>query len=63
MKQPPSPKHKFVTAKATADRIGVSEKTVRRWIASSELPAHRLGRSVRIAEADLQAFLALRRTT
>ena len=38
-----------------------SEKQVRRWIARGELAAHRLGRLVRIAPKDLEAFLKLRR--
>jgi excisionase family DNA binding protein len=44
-----------------AERFGVSTKTVFRWIASGELPAHRLGRQLRIAEEDAIAFMATRR--
>jgi excisionase family DNA binding protein len=44
-----------------AERFGVSTKTVRRWIASGELRAHRLGRQIRIAEEDAIAFMATRR--
>ena len=42
---------------ATADRLNVSTKTVRRLIANKHLPAHRIGRLVRIAEDDIQALL------
>ena len=41
--------------------VGLSAKTVRRWLKSGVLPFHRLGRQIRIAEADLLAFLADRR--
>jgi excisionase family DNA binding protein len=44
-----------------AERLNVCERTVRRWIAAGLLPVHRFGRTVRISEADLAAFLALRR--
>lgn len=42
---------------ATAQHLGVSSKTVRRWIEQGELPHHRLGRQIRIAESDLIVFL------
>ena len=42
---------------ATAERLNVSTKTVRRLIAGKQLPAHRIGRLVRIAEDDIQALL------
>ena len=45
----------------TAVYAQVSAKTVRRWLNSGVLPFHRLGRNIRIAEADLLAFLADRR--
>ena len=44
-----------------AEQLGVSTKTVRRWIAAGDLPVHRLGRQLRISEADLVAFIAQRR--
>jgi len=36
---------------------GVSKKTVRRWIASSELPAAKLGNQWRIRPRDLDDFI------
>jgi excisionase family DNA binding protein len=51
---------RFFTAAQVADVLQVTERTVRRWIAGGELAVHRLGTRVRIAEADLRAFLALR---
>ncbi len=44
-----------------ADRLDVSVKTVSRWIKAGELPAHRLGGQIRIAETDAIAFAAARR--
>ena len=40
--------------------LGVCPKTVRRRIASGELPATKFGRDWRIARADLRAHLAAR---
>ena len=45
-----------------AAELDVSPKTVRRWIAAGELPVHRLGRQLRISEADLLAFIARSRS-
>jgi excisionase family DNA binding protein len=41
-----------------ASQLGVSPKTVRRWIAAKELPVYRVGRQLRISESDLVAFIA-----
>ena len=49
------------TVQSTAAYASVSTKTVRRWLAAGVLPFHRLGRQIRIAEADLLAFLAAHR--
>ena len=38
--------------------LGVSTRTVRRLIAGGDLAVHRIGRSLRISEADLSAYLA-----
>ncbi|MPY92955.1 MAG: helix-turn-helix domain-containing protein [Acidimicrobiia bacterium] len=43
-----------------AARLGVSARTVRRLVVSGELPTVRIGRSVRITEADLQRFIDTR---
>lgn len=47
----------FRTVRAVASYCAVSSKTVRRWIDDGDLIAHRLGRALRIADDDLQAFL------
>jgi excisionase family DNA binding protein len=51
-------KPQFSTISAIAHRLNVSPRTVHRWVATRELVVHRIGRSVRISEADLKAFLA-----
>jgi excisionase family DNA binding protein len=52
---------RFHTIREVAERLNVCERTVRRWIDSKSLPAHRPGRLVRISNADLAAFLATHR--
>ena len=55
------PLPRLLTVDEMAERLGVCSRTIRRWIARNELPAHRLGRSVRVAEDDLLAFLGKHR--
>jgi excisionase family DNA binding protein len=52
---------KFFTIAEVAGCLNVSTRTVRRWIDRRILVAHQFGGSVRIAEADLNLFLALHR--
>jgi excisionase family DNA binding protein len=52
---------RFYTIAEIADRLGVSTRTVHRWIANGDLVAHRLGGSLRVSESDLELFLAARR--
>jgi excisionase family DNA binding protein len=52
---------RFFTVAEIAERLRVSTRTVRRWIETFELVSHRFGRAVRIAESDLNAFLAIHR--
>lgn len=51
----------FFTIAEVAEMLGVCTRTVWRWIATGELVAHRFRGCVRIAEADLRAFLAVHR--
>ena len=52
---------RFFTIAEVAEIVGVSTRTVRRWIKSGELAAHRFGSAVRIADSDLKAFIARQR--
>ncbi|MFL6305084.1 MAG: helix-turn-helix domain-containing protein [Candidatus Sulfotelmatobacter sp.] len=49
------------TIAETAELFSVSTRSVRRLILSGALPAHRLGRSVRIADSDIALLLAASR--
>lgn len=51
---PESPTKGLITTRAAADRIGVCDRTVRRWINTGVLPAYRVGpRTLRIDPGDL----------
>jgi excisionase family DNA binding protein len=52
---------RFFTVAEVAERLQVSTRTIRRWIENGELVAHHLGGTVRIAENDFTAFLAIHR--
>lgn len=54
--EPQGPAGRFVTVRELARHWKLSERQVRRLIASGFLKVHRLGRSVRIAERDILAF-------
>jgi excisionase family DNA binding protein len=54
--QKPSPE-KFYTVPEVAKLLNVSERSVWRWVDQRELATHRFGRSVRISEENLRAFL------
>ena len=56
------PHDRYQTVQELADRLEVSEATVRRWIKSGELRAIDIGKGWRIADADLQCFLKARET-
>jgi excisionase family DNA binding protein len=53
---------KFFTVKQVAEALGISPRTVWRWIKNRELAVHRFRGSVRVAETDLNAFLAAHRS-
>jgi excisionase family DNA binding protein len=56
-----SPAPEFFTVREVAEILSICERTVRRWIDRGKLIAHDLDGVVRIAKADLSAFLAARR--
>ncbi|MDD9718625.1 helix-turn-helix domain-containing protein [Dinoroseobacter sp. PD6] len=57
------PNASYLSVKEVAQVFRVCPKTVRRWIASGQLPATRLGRDWRIARSDLRALAAARGKT
>ena len=52
----------LLTVKGVAQRLQLSEKSVRRLIDEGKLRVHRFGRAIRIAEEDLNQFLKLTRS-
>ncbi|TCP58366.1 excisionase family DNA binding protein [Rhodovulum bhavnagarense] len=48
----------YQTVKEVADRLKVTEATVRGWIKSGELRAIEIGKGWRIADSDLETFLS-----
>lgn len=52
---------RLLTIRDVAERAEVSIMTVRRWIDDHGLRIHRLGRLVRISQADLDIFFAAKR--
>jgi excisionase family DNA binding protein len=53
---------RMYTVQEVAQQLRVSERTVRNWIEQNELPAFSIGkRGYRIAESDLNAFIAKRK--
>lgn len=44
----------WMTTLAIADEYDVSERTVRRWISSGDLPAYRNGRLLRVKRDDVE---------
>jgi excisionase family DNA binding protein len=53
---------RLLTAREVAERLGFSPETVLRWTRAGDLPALRLGRSLRYRPADVDAWLELRST-
>jgi excisionase family DNA binding protein len=52
---------KLLSINAAADLLGVSTKSIRRWITSRDLPAVQLGTHWRIRPQDLETFIRDRR--
>jgi excisionase family DNA binding protein len=55
-------KARFLTVQEVADMLRVSSMTVYRLIKNNELPAVRVGRSFRVRDTDVDAYLASRYT-
>ena len=62
MTQSPQAKQSFVTVAEVARQLRVSNMTVYRLINAGELPAVRVGKSYRLREEDVDAYLASRYT-
>jgi excisionase family DNA binding protein len=55
------PLTRFYTVSEVAALLAVSTRTIRRWVATGELLAHKFGRQVRISETHLKVFVEHRR--
>ena len=53
----------MLTPAAIAKQMGVSKRTVLRWIERGDLPAFRIGSVTRIEATELDRFLAQHRAT
>jgi excisionase family DNA binding protein len=51
----------LLTVEQAAERLGTSTRFVRRLVAERRIAYHKVGRHVRIAEADLINYVAARR--
>ena len=47
----------MLTTKEVAERLKVTQKTIRNLIESGELPAYRFGRDYRINEEDFEEYI------
>ena len=59
--RPAADARKLLKVRQAVEQTDYSERHVRRFIAAEELPVHRFGRSIRISQADLDAFIARHR--
>jgi len=62
IKSPGSPGHRLLSMSEVAEHLGVSTRTVMRLIKSGAIAASRIGRQIRIAPQDLEAFRLAQRT-
>ena len=52
----------FLTTAEVAARLRVNKATVVRWIASGNLPAVKIGKTTRVASAELERMIAASQT-
>lgn len=51
---------RILRVREVAERLGLSERTVRTWVSQRRLPVVRLGRAVGVSEAALARWIAER---
>ena len=52
---------RLLSLREVADTLGVSIRTLHRFIGSGDLTVHRIGHQLRVSPADLETFLKVRR--
>ena len=50
-------REKLFSVKEVAKKIGVTERTIRRWISERKLPAYKIGFRVYVAKEDVQKMI------
>lgn len=50
--------NRLLTVSEASRQYAVCERLIRRWVADREIPYHRIGRSIRLSPADLDAYMA-----
>jgi excisionase family DNA binding protein len=55
----PSTEDEFLTVAEVAQKLRLSQATIRNWLDEGRLPHVRIGRRVRIVRADLDRFMEL----
>ena len=53
----------WLSTKECCERLGVTVRTLYRFIDEGQLPAYQMGRVIRVQETDLMAFIDSRRIT
>lgn len=56
-----TPNRRLLTVREAATQLGWKPLKLRRWIAAGRISSVRCGRSVHVAEADLESFIASHR--
>ena len=46
-----------ITVREVAQRLNVSERSVRRWISQGKIEKHQFGRSIRVSKSELNRFV------
>jgi excisionase family DNA binding protein len=57
MNQPAQPMEHLNKVPEVAEKLSISEKTVWAWIGARRLAVHRIGRSVRVGDSEIQRIL------
>ena len=54
------PNDRYLSPEDVAQQLSLSTRSVRRLVESAKIPAYRLGRSIRIKQSDLDAYMQTR---
>lgn len=54
---------RWMSTRETSERLGVTLRTLYRFIDEGQIPAYKLGRVIRLKESDVEAFIEASRIT